>query len=77
VLLVRAHDLNVAPVTDLESTAVRSVTPANVDTVLVDGRILKRHGQLVAFDVEQVVRDAEESSHAVRARAGGRPQPGP
>jgi 5-methylthioadenosine/S-adenosylhomocysteine deaminase len=65
----------VAPVADLESTIVRSATPANVDTVMVDGRILKRHGELVAFDVGRVVREAEQSAHAVRARAGGRLQP--
>jgi 5-methylthioadenosine/S-adenosylhomocysteine deaminase len=76
-ILIRTDDLNVAPVVDLESTIVRSVTPANVDTVLVDGRILKRHGELVAFDVGQVVRDAEQASQAVRARAGGRLQPPP
>jgi cytosine/adenosine deaminase-related metal-dependent hydrolase len=76
-IMIRADDLNVAPVVDLESTIVRSVTPANVDTVMVDGRILKRHGELVAFDVARVVRDAEQASHAVRARAGGRLQPSP
>ena len=26
--------------------------PANVDTVVVDGRILKRHGKLTALDVD-------------------------
>jgi 5-methylthioadenosine/S-adenosylhomocysteine deaminase len=62
ILLVRAHDLNVAPVVDVESTIVRSVTPANVDTVLSDGRIIKRGGALVAADVAAVVRKAEESA---------------
>ena len=60
---------------DLESTIVRSATPANVDTVMVDGRILKRHRELVAFDVGRVVREAEQSSRQVRARAGGRLAP--
>jgi 5-methylthioadenosine/S-adenosylhomocysteine deaminase len=79
-ILIRRHDVNVAPVVDLEATIVRSVTPANVDTVLVDGRVLKRGGELVAFDVDEVVRDAEASALAVRERAGGRlapPQPRP
>jgi 5-methylthioadenosine/S-adenosylhomocysteine deaminase len=75
IVLIRARDLNVAPLADLESTVVRSVAPANVDTVLIDGRILKRHGELVAFDVERIVRDAEASSLAVRTRAGGRLRP--
>jgi len=76
-VMIDASGLNVAPVVDLESTIVRSATPANVDTVMIDGRILKRHGELLAFDVGRVVRQAEESSHAVRARAGGRLQPEP
>jgi 5-methylthioadenosine/S-adenosylhomocysteine deaminase len=74
-ILIDASDLNVAPAVDLESTVVRSATPANVDTVMIDGRILKRHRELVAFDVGRVVREAEESSHRVRARAGGRLAP--
>jgi cytosine/adenosine deaminase-related metal-dependent hydrolase len=74
-ILIDASDLNVAPVVDLESTVVRSATPANVDTVMIDGRILKRHRELVAFDVGRVVREAEASSHRVRARAGGRLAP--
>lgn len=76
-VMIDASGLNVAPVVDLESTIVRSATPANVDTVMIDGRILKRHGELLAFDVGRVVRQAEESSHEVRARAGGRLQPEP
>ena len=75
ILLIRAGDLNVGPVADLESTVVRSVTPANVDTVLIDGRILKRHGELVAFDVDRIMRDAEAASLRVRERAGGRLAP--
>lgn len=75
ILLIRATDLNVAPLADPESTIVRSTTPANVDTVLVDGRILKRGGQLTAHDVERIVRDASASAHAVRTRAGGRLHP--
>jgi cytosine/adenosine deaminase-related metal-dependent hydrolase len=75
-VLIRAHDLNVAPAVDLEATIVRSVTPANVDTVLVDGRVLKRGGHLIGLDVDDIVRKAEKSARAVRTRAGGRLAPG-
>jgi len=71
VILVRGNDLNTAPVADVESTLVRSTTPANVDTVFIDGRLLKRHGQLVAHDAAQIVRNGEEAARAVRRRAGG------
>ncbi|HXG39331.1 MAG TPA: amidohydrolase family protein [Candidatus Limnocylindrales bacterium] len=71
-VLVRGTDLNTAPVAEIETTIVRSATPANVDTVIVDGRILKRGGRLVAHDAELVVRRAEEAARRVRRRAGGR-----
>lgn len=74
-ILIRQDDLNIAPAADIESAVVRVATPANVDTVLVDGRILKRDKQLVGFDVPQLVRDAAASAHAVRTRAGGRLTP--
>jgi cytosine/adenosine deaminase-related metal-dependent hydrolase len=69
VLLVRAHDLNVAPVHDPLSTVVRSVTPANVDTVISDGRIIKRDGTLLHVDVAEVVRNAEAAAAGVWGRA--------
>lgn len=71
-ILIRGTDLNVAPVVDPESIIVRSVTPANVDTVMIDGRLLKRGGKLLAHDTGDIVARAEESAKAVRSRAGGR-----
>ena len=44
--------------------------PSNVDTVMVDGRILKRRGRLTAVDVEQVVSEASSALSGVRKRAG-------
>ena len=70
-VLVRTTDLNTAPLSNPVNLLVQSAQPANVDTVVVDGRILKRKGQLIALDPEQVVREAAESLAAVRARAGG------
>ncbi len=45
--------------------------PANVDTVVVDGRILKRAGQFTALDPEQVVRAAAESLAVARSTRFG------
>ena len=53
IILIRGNDINIAPVADIEASVVQSATPANVDTVLVDGRIVKRGGKLVAYDVRQ------------------------
>jgi len=71
VILVRTNDINVAPLANIETTVVQSATPANVDTVLVDGRIVKRHGKLVAYDGEKIVREAKASALRIRSAAGG------
>src|SRR5262245_13871657 len=71
IILIRGNDVNVAPIANIETTVVQSATPANVDTVLVDGRIVKRHGKLVAYDVEKVVREAKASALRIRSVAGG------
>jgi hypothetical protein len=42
--------------------------PHNVDTVVVDGRILKRQGRLTALDAAQVVEEAARSLAAVLDR---------
>jgi cytosine/adenosine deaminase-related metal-dependent hydrolase len=70
IILIRANDINVAPLANIETTIVQSATPANVDTVLVDGRIVKRGGKLI-YDVEKVVRDAKASALRIRTAAGG------
>ena len=71
VILVRANDINLAPGGLFETTLVQAATAANVDTVFSDGRIIKRGGRLVAYDVDRIVRDARTSSLRIRTTAGG------
>jgi hypothetical protein len=40
-----------------------------VDTVVIDGRILKRGGKLTAINTSQVASEANAASQAVRKRA--------
>jgi 5-methylthioadenosine/S-adenosylhomocysteine deaminase len=70
-ILIRTTDLNIAPLAQIETTVVQSATPANVDTVMVDGRILKRHGRLLHYDVPDIVGRAERSALRIRNAAGG------
>lgn len=67
-ILVRTTDLNMAPFTDPVRMIVQSAQPHNVDTVIVDGRILKRNGALTALDTERVTRQATETINKVKAR---------
>ena len=43
----------------------------NVDTVIVDGRVLKRAGELTTIDLPQVRSDAQRALAGLRARVGG------
>jgi 5-methylthioadenosine/S-adenosylhomocysteine deaminase len=72
ILLIRGDDLNVGPLAAVESAIVRTVTPANVDSVLVGGRFVKRGGELVGIDAAALMRDANESAERIRTKAGGR-----
>ena len=50
--MVDTRAINLGVFGDPAHMLVTAAEPSNVDTVVVDGRILKRHGKLTAFDVE-------------------------
>jgi cytosine/adenosine deaminase-related metal-dependent hydrolase len=60
-ILVRMNDLNMVPCSDPVDVLVLSGLPQNVDTVIADGRILKRGGKLIAVDVEQIAAETRDS----------------
>ena len=72
IICVRTDDPNIAPILDPSFALVYSAQPANVDTVIVDGRILIQHGQFLALDSAAVVRDAVASVQALVARSNDR-----
>jgi hypothetical protein len=43
--------------------------PSNVDTVVVDGRVLARAGKLTAVDLGKTIDEATQSARAVNERA--------
>jgi cytosine/adenosine deaminase-related metal-dependent hydrolase len=69
-VLVRTDTLNMVPFTEPVHMIVQSTQETNVDTVVVDGRILKRHGKLTAIDVTRVMREAQETIDRVQAHIG-------
>ena len=69
IILVRTGDVNTSPVGDPYEALVSLAQPGNVDTVIVDGRILRRGGKFTALDHAQVVREAHEAAMALRAKA--------
>jgi cytosine/adenosine deaminase-related metal-dependent hydrolase len=69
IILVATGHPNLGVLTDPAGLLVAAAQPANVDTVLVDGQILKRGGALVTLDGERISAQAREALAGVRARA--------
>ena len=69
-ILVRSTDINMAPIGDPYDAMVFLAQPGNIDTVVVDGRILRRKSQFTALDHAKVMQDAAATIAALRSRAG-------
>jgi cytosine/adenosine deaminase-related metal-dependent hydrolase len=67
-IMINTKALNMAVVTDPAHLVLESTQPENVDTVLVDGRVLKRAGKLVALDTTKVIAEARVALAGVRER---------
>jgi cytosine/adenosine deaminase-related metal-dependent hydrolase len=72
-ILVRTTDINMTPAGDPYETLVSRAQPGNIDTVVVDGRILRRAGRFMALHHAKVVREAQEAIVALRAKANWPP----
>jgi cytosine/adenosine deaminase-related metal-dependent hydrolase len=71
IIMVRVNDINIAPLANIETTLVMNGTPANVDTVMVDGRLLKRNGKLLHVSTQDIVTKARYSALRIRKASGG------
>ena len=68
-IMVDTRGINLGVFGDPAHMLVTAVEPANVDTVVIDGRILKRHGTLTALDIDGIAADAAAANAALRKRA--------
>ena len=63
---MRTTDINMTPVGDPYEALVSLAQPGNVDTVIVDGRVLRQAGKFTALDHAKVVREAQEAARSAR-----------
>jgi 5-methylthioadenosine/S-adenosylhomocysteine deaminase len=70
VVLLRATDLNMAPLNVLDGQVVLCAQPANVDTVFIDGVLRKRAGELIGLDRRQLVEEATAVMDGLKERVG-------
>ncbi len=69
-ITVRTTNINMRQMGDPYEALVAMGQPADVDVVMVDGRILRRGGKFAALDYPKVLQEADESVAAIRQRAG-------
>jgi len=70
VILINPDTINFAPLNNFVAQTVFSGQPRNVDTVIVDGRVLKRGGQLAGTNVEEILAKCRAASNHVVKAAG-------
>src|SRR5689334_17877173 len=67
-IAINPSALNMAVVTDPAHLVLEATGPENVDTVVIDGRILKRGGKLTAINPATVIAEARAALAGVRER---------
>jgi 5-methylthioadenosine/S-adenosylhomocysteine deaminase len=70
IIVVSVDAPNLGVLTDPARLLVTAAQPSNVDTVLADGRVLKRDGALTGYDVAELAASARAALAGVLARAG-------
>ncbi|KAL3459516.1 hypothetical protein BJX64DRAFT_301254 [Aspergillus heterothallicus] len=65
-VIFRCDDIDTVPVVDPIGTVVFHASPKNIDTVIVDGKIVKRDGQLVGADWESLRKEVKARSQRLR-----------
>ncbi len=68
-ILVKTRGPHIETLGDAYDALVQLAQPSDVDTVVVDGRILYRQGRFTGLDYEKLVRDGAQSVAALKARA--------
>jgi cytosine/adenosine deaminase-related metal-dependent hydrolase len=72
VIMISTQHLNMGVFTDPAHMLVESAQPENVDTVVVDGRVLKRGGKLTNLPMDHILEEAAISLDGMRKRANWR-----
>jgi 5-methylthioadenosine/S-adenosylhomocysteine deaminase len=70
ILLLTADRLSLWPLNNAPGVVVNQMTPGDVDTVFIAGKVKKWRGNLVGVDVPRVLRLVQVARDAVMRRAG-------
>jgi cytosine/adenosine deaminase-related metal-dependent hydrolase len=70
IVLLRTDRLNTTPLNDPATAVVTGMDTSNVDTVMIAGRLMKRHGKLLHVDWPAVKRMTSEARDHVIEKSG-------
>lgn len=70
IVLLNTRTVHTQPINDLTSAVVHNMDARNVDTVMVAGRIVKRHGLLLGVDLAELSHRLYQARDRVFASAG-------
>ena len=70
VVLIDPQTLNFMPLNNFVAQLVLCGQPRNVDTVIVDGQVLKRKGELVGVDVGELLAKSSKAAQTITQKAG-------
>ncbi|MFJ4156226.1 amidohydrolase family protein [Pseudomonas sp. NPDC089752] len=65
IIMMNTRNLGMFPVIDPVASIVQSGTPADVDTVIADGRIIKRNGRVLGINLAQLSAQAAAGAAAL------------
>jgi len=65
IVMLRADDMNMVPAHDLVGCVVMQASPANVDTVMIAGRIVKRNGKLLFNNLQSKMAALQNSGERI------------
>lgn len=70
VVLIDPHSLNFKPLNNFVTQLIFCAQPRNVDTVIVDGQVVKRNGEMVGIDVDDLLAKCEASTRYLIEKGG-------
>ena len=70
IVMLRTDLPNVLPFNNAYGAIVAHMDTSNVDTVIVAGKVMKRNGKLVGFDMDRIAGMAERSRNYIVGKVG-------
>lgn len=70
IILLSADTLNVMPVNDMRNAVALNMDSRNVDTVIVGGNIVKRHGKMIGVNIKDLSKRLDQSRNRLFDETG-------